>query len=224
MSPEGKQWLVGINTALGAGIGNPHVRSRMFFKPKSYTSRSAVGGLAPVTKTAPAFRPYRALGTASVAAGAPKYVNMMDWVSRGGRLAQKGIGSEDVQKLLTDPGGYAKEYVGRGAKELGESPASRAFAGGLANTLAGGIGGSMVGGAGGTLAGHLLAGDDETLDYKTRRRREMIRNVLGLGGTIAGGIAAPILLSKYAPNLIPSFTDKLVAPANSTTQLVTPKA
>lgn len=68
-------------------------------------------------------------------------------------------------------------------------------------TLAGGAAGGSLGGGLGHLVGNLLLDDDDSFDYKTRRRNEMIRDVLKYGGGLAGGFGGSALSLKYAPQI-----------------------
>jgi hypothetical protein len=210
MSNEGKATVMGLNTLGGMALGNPYFRQRMFMMPK--TKLTGVGGLAPVGKTMTQIRPWRTLGAASVGLGVPKLVNLGDTTAKFSRMAQKAFQDPKTQAMIEDPVGYgtnvARDAAANAAREFGKSEAAQAGMSTLANTLGAGVGGSLVGGAAGHLLGGLFAGDDEGMTYEQRRGREAIRNMLGWGGTIAGGFAAPYFVSKYAPNLIPSIVSR----------------
>lgn len=219
VSPEGKAWHLGMSTLGGAALGNPYFRSRAFMKPRSFSR--GVGGLAPQTKTAPQLRLGRVAATASAGAALPFYTNITDAGKKFSRVAQQGLSDPKTVAAIADPTGFAagvaRDAASGAAREAGKSPAAieaaRSFAGTAGNNIVGGIGGSLVGGALGGLAGHAFAADDPSLDYEARRRRERWRSILGLGGTVAGGVAAPYLLSKYAPNLIPNTVNKALPKA-----------
>jgi hypothetical protein len=213
ISPEGRWAHFGLNVAGGAAMGNPAARRALFTRTTRLTGPGPNGplNLRQVKPYLPAIA-----GAPSAYVGLPWMVNLGDATKRFGRSAQRAIQTEGFQEAMNDPAAYGKKVVSDAAagaaREAGSSPAARegmhAFGGSLGNAIGGGIGGSLVGGALGGIAGHLLAGDDESRDYETRRRRERWRTLLGLGGTVAGGVAGPMLLSRYAPNLIPNLLDR----------------
>ena len=238
MSPETRSKLMWFNLGAGAVAGNPTARRRLFTKNVKINVTPQIpadlGGWRnraarkefrvanpPTTVSQTQGRPLMAIGALSATGAVPLYGNYADAVAKFGRGAQKFLSSDIVNKGLSDPDAFLKELTTTGvrnaARGLGESPAAieagRAFGGGFATNFVGGVGGALVGGAAGGLAGNLFAGDDEALNYRARRRRERLRSILGAGGTILGGVAAPYLLGKYAPGFGAGVVDKIVGPA-----------
>jgi hypothetical protein len=214
MTPWGHGGLFAGNMMAGALAAQPGFRRWMWRKPQAIGGAPAMGPNQPPTSYptvwANKYRPVMATSGALAVAALPKYVSMAD---SSGQLARKlsdrlrNAPAEYWQPYF-DPRGYIEGRADKAVRDFGASPAVRDFAGAAGTTLGGGITGAIAGGALGGMAGHLLARDDPTLGYEARRRRERWRTLLGLGGTAAGGIAGPLLLARYAPNLIPGLIQR----------------
>jgi hypothetical protein len=223
MSPEGQAKLVGANMAVGAFLGNPAAR-RKFFYSRGFAKRPT-GGLAPQHTSSRQFNSLRALGLGSVGLGIPTLTNLGDSTSRFSRMAQEMLQDPEKSKIITNPTAAVKDIVGnatdRAATAAGNSPAAQVGTQSFGNSLGGMVGGGLAGNVLSKYLGKAVAGDDETLPYQSRRRREMARNVISLLGTSAGSIGGVALANHFnpvgvsSPNLPPAVAPKTASADNS---------
>lgn len=95
---------------------------------------------------------------------------------------------------------------------------AKSFAPEFGRTLGYGMGGlmsgSVAGWLGGKALGRIIAPDDESSDYKSRRRRENWRGISELLGSTVGGAAGMYGMQKYGPQMFgsPATTAAPVAP------------
>jgi hypothetical protein len=204
----GKTGLLLGNMVLGGTMGNPYARQWLWRTTEARGRLPVVPEGEPTMAQVPlgnSYHPFRALGIGAATTAMPRLASFGDTSYKlTKQLSDKMVSDPNYFQPIVDPAAYGKDVASNAVKQVVGSPTAQVFGGALGNSLAGGVGGALVGGAAGKILGNLTASDDPSLSYEARRRRERLRSLLGWGGTIAGGVAAPWLLSKYAPNLIPN--------------------